>query len=61
MNGSSRSNSRALIQVAAAKPLYAYQSGALEEARAHVREERRKVLIVMPTGGGKTRTAAELP
>jgi superfamily II DNA or RNA helicase len=57
--GGNRNDSRALIKVAAAKPLYGYQGGALEEARGHVREGRRKVLIVMPTGGGKTRTAAE--
>jgi len=52
-----RSNGGALI--AAAKPLYEYQNRALDNARVHVREGRKKVLIVMPTGGGKTRTAAE--
>lgn len=36
-----------------------YQRHALDEARDHLRLGRRKVLIVMPTGGGKTCTAAE--
>ena len=36
-----------------------YQREALLEARAHLGNGRRKVLIVMPTGGGKTITATE--
>ena len=36
-----------------------YQSAALEKARDQLALGRRKVLIVMPTGGGKTCTAAE--
>lgn len=36
-----------------------YQRTALSEARQHLRDGRRKVLIVMPTGGGKTCTASE--
>jgi DNA repair protein RadD len=45
--------------VSAAKPLYEFQRVALDNARQHVREGRKRVLIVMPTGGGKTRTASE--
>jgi len=39
--------------------LHGYQSRALAEVRRHVEAGRRKPLIVMPTGGGKTCTAAE--
>jgi len=41
------------------KQLREYQRKAIEEARAYIKAGRRKVLIVMPTGGGKTCTAAE--
>jgi len=37
-----------------------YQDQAIEAARAHVRRGAKRVLIVMPTGGGKTVVASEI-
>jgi superfamily II DNA or RNA helicase len=37
-----------------------YQCAALDEARGHIRQGRRRVLIAAPTGSGKTSVAAEM-
>lgn len=41
-------------------PLRPYQARAVEAMRAKFRAGSRRVLLVLPTGGGKTRTAAEV-
>lgn len=40
--------------------LRGYQIRAIEAAREHVRKGKRAVIIVLPMGGGKTKTAAEI-
>lgn len=43
-----------------AKPLRAYQVGAIEGVRKEMRAGAKRVVLVIPTGGGKTRIAAEI-
>jgi superfamily II DNA or RNA helicase len=47
------------IVTAPTMQLREYQRLALDKARAHMEAGRKRVLIVMPTGGGKTCTASE--
>ena len=41
-------------------PLREYQTAAIEAIRAHMREDRKRVLLISPTGSGKTQIAAEM-
>jgi superfamily II DNA or RNA helicase len=42
------------------RPLWPHQARALAELRARVSAGKRRVMIMLPTGGGKTRLAAEI-
>lgn len=49
-----------IAKLAGRSALRAYQSGAISELRRHVRKGTRAVLLVLPTGGGKTVVATEI-
>lgn len=45
---------------AAVKPLWGFQHEAIQLVRAKMREGHHRTVLVLPTGGGKTRTGAEI-
>jgi len=52
--------SAALVAPAPAQPLRPYQSDAIELVRDSMRRGHKRTVLVMPTGSGKTKTAAEI-